>query len=106
MARISTYSLAVNGDALFNKVKVKLYANWPDYVFHKTYTLMPLYEVEKFIQANNHLPEVPTASEVEKEGLDIGDNQAVLLKKIEEMTLYIIEQDKRISRLEEALKNK
>jgi hypothetical protein len=113
MTKISTYSLAVNGDALFNKVKVKLYASWPDYVFHKNYNLLPLSEVEKFIQENNHLPEIPSASEVEKEGLDIGDNQALLLKKIEELTLYVIEQNKkiedqgkRIENLEKELKKK
>jgi hypothetical protein len=99
--KIGSNSLAVNGDALFVKVKVESYGTWPDYVFHKKYRLLPLSEVEKFIQKNNHLPEVPPATEVEKEGLDVGENQALLLKKIEELTLYIIEQDKRIKRLEE-----
>ncbi|WP_315816572.1 hypothetical protein [Paraflavitalea speifideaquila] len=56
---------------------------------------------KKFIQKNNHLPEIPSAAEVEKEGLDLGVNQAALLKKIEELTLYIIEQNKRIEKLEQ-----
>jgi hypothetical protein len=96
MVKIGSYSLAVNGDAIFNKVKVKLYTAWPDYVFHSNYPLRPLSEVEKFIQQNKHLPEVPSAREAEENGLDLGDNQAILLKKIEELTLYLIEQNKKI----------
>lgn len=95
------YKLAVNGDAIFTKAKVKQYANWPDYVFHSTYRLRPLSELEKYVQQYKHLPDVPSAAEVEKNGLDLGDNQAVLLKKIEELTLYIIEQNKKIKELEE-----
>jgi hypothetical protein len=88
------YRLAVNGEAIFTKVKVKAYASWPDYVFDLRYKLRPLSEVEKYIQEHHHLPEVPSAAEVEKNGLDLGDNQAALLKKIEELTLYVINQDK------------
>jgi hypothetical protein len=101
MAKISTYSLAVNGDALFNKIKIKAYASWPDYVFQSNYHLPPLSEIEKFIQQNKHLPEVPPAEEMEKEGVDVGNNQTLLLKKIEELTLYMIEQDKKTNRLAE-----
>ncbi|MGN6493883.1 MAG: hypothetical protein ACTHLE_17930 [Agriterribacter sp.] len=93
------YQLAVNGDAIFTKVKVKTYAAWPDYVFNKGYNLRPLQEVEHFIAVNKHLPDVPSAAEVEKEGLNLGDNQAVLLKKIEELTLYIIDLQKQIDEL-------
>ncbi|MGN6490409.1 MAG: hypothetical protein ACTHLE_00320 [Agriterribacter sp.] len=85
--------LAVNGDIFSTKVKVTQ-TGWPDYVFYPNYKLPPLKEVEKFIQQYKHLPDVPSASEVEKNGLDLGNNQALLLKKIEELTLYIIEQDK------------
>lgn len=91
------YKLAVNGSAIFTLVKViQASTPWPDYVFHKTYNLRPLSEVEQFIQQNHHLPEVPSAAEVEKNGLDLGTNQAVLLKKIEELTLYTIEQNKKL----------
>lgn len=104
------YKLAVNGSAVFTLVKVIPPATpWPDYVFHKTYTLRPLSEVEQFIQQNHHLPEVTPAAEVEKNGLDLGANQASLLKKIEELTLYAIEQNKKILALEkkvEALEEK
>jgi hypothetical protein len=88
--------LAVNGDIFSKKVKVTQ-NGWPDYVFNTTYKLRPLKEVEDFIKKYNHLPDVPSAGEVEKNGLDLGDNQATLLKKIEELTLYIIEQDKKMA---------
>jgi hypothetical protein len=102
-AKMSGYSLAVNGNALFNMVKVKTYGNWPDYVFHTPYKLRSLSEVEKFIQQNNHLPEVPSAEEIEKNGLDLGDNQAMLLKKIEELTLYAIDQNSRMEDMQKQL---
>lgn len=95
--------LAVNGDIFSKKVKVTQ-SGWPDYVFEKGYRLPTLAEVEKFIQEHKHLPGVVPAAEVEKNGLDIGANQAALLKKIEELTLYIIDQDKKIQQLEAANK--
>ena len=94
------YKLAVNGDAIFTKVKVKQYGNWADYVFAPNYKLPSLKEVEDFIHLHRHLPGVPSTGVVEKEGLDLGSNQTVLLKKIEELTLYIIEQDKKIKEQE------
>lgn len=96
MAQIGTYALAVNGNAIFNKVKVKLYGGWADYVFHKDYKLPKLDEIESFIKANGHLPEMPTTAEVEKNGIDIAENQTLLLKKIEELTLILIDQNKKI----------
>jgi hypothetical protein len=94
------YKLAVNGSAIFTRVKVATYGNWADYVFTANYRLRSLSEVEQYIKQHNHLPDVPSAEEVEKNGLDIADNQATLLKKIEELTLYVIEQNKRIQMLE------
>jgi hypothetical protein len=100
------YKLFVDKGIKTKKVKVTQ-TGWPDYVFHQQYKLLSLPEVEKFIKANNHLPEVPSAKEIETDGLNLGDNQAVLLKKIEELTLYIIdlnkkseEQNKKIAELE------
>jgi len=93
---IAEHKLAVNGSIVAEKVRVKLYGTWPDYVFEKEYKIPSLEDVEAFIKKNKHLPGVPSANAVEKEGLDLGDNQAVLLKKIEELTLYIIEQNKKI----------
>jgi len=89
------YKLGVAGNIIAEKVKVKLQP-WADYVFEPDYKLPTLKEVASFIQANKHLPGVPSAVEVEKEGLDLGDGQATLLKKIEELTLYAIDQDKRL----------
>jgi hypothetical protein len=93
------YKLFVETGIRTRKVKVDQ-ANWPDYVFHTTFRLRPLSEVEQYINQHHHLPEVPSAEEVEKEGLNVGDNQAMLLKKIEELTLYVIEQNKKIQTLE------
>lgn len=97
------FKFAVNGSAIFTKVKVATIANWPDFVFKKDYTLMPLKELEQFITKHQHLPNVQPAAEVEKNGLDLSDNQAVLLQKIEELTLYILQQEKRIEELEKRI---
>ena len=97
------YKLAVNGSAIFTKATVKPSAAWPDYVFSPEYKLTPLDSLEEFIQLNKHLPEVPSADEVQKDGVDLGDNQALLLKKIEELTLIVIEQNKQIQELKSRL---
>jgi hypothetical protein len=89
------YKLFVDKGIKTKKVKVTQTA-WPDYVFHQQYKLPSLTEVEKYIKANNHLPEVPSAQEIESDGLNLGDNQATLLKKIEELTLYAIDANKKI----------
>lgn len=91
--------LAVNGKIRAREVKVEN-TNWPDYVFKPSYRLMPLNQVESFIKENGHLPEVPSANEVERNGIEIGANQAVLLKKIEELTLHLIEMEKTIKALQ------
>ena len=99
--------LEVNGNARIvgeiysKKVKVSANAsNWPDYVFEPDYQLRTLAETEVFIKANKHLPEVPSAKEIEEKGQDLGDVQTILLKKIEEMTLQMIEMNKRLEKLE------
>jgi hypothetical protein len=88
------YQLAVNGQAIFNKVVVKPTGNWPDYIFLEDHLLPSLDSVSRYIRIYRHLPEIPSADSVEKAGIDVGANQAALLKKVEELTLYIIEQDK------------
>jgi hypothetical protein len=95
----TSYKLFVEKGIRTRKVKVDQ-AVWPDYVFDKAYHLSPIKELELFIQKNKHLPNVPSAEEVKKEGIDLGDNQRILLEKIEELTLYIIEQNKKIEQLE------
>jgi hypothetical protein len=90
------YRLAVNGSAIFTSAWVKPFANWPDYVFKKGYELPTLESVSKYICSHGHLPGMPSADSVQRTGLDLGGNQAALLRKIEELTLYAIEQEKSI----------
>lgn len=94
-----TEKLSVNGNIRSKKLIVTQ-TGWADYVFSDGYHLRPLTQVANFIKENKHLPDVPTATEVAKEGIDVGATQALLLKKIEELTLYMIEQEKRIQKLE------
>lgn len=94
--------LAVNGTVSTKKVVVTI-TGWPDYVFDSSYQLQPLKEVATFIKANKHLPGVPAAPVVEKDGLDLGNNQAVLLKKIEELTLYIIQQSTQMEKMQQEI---
>ena len=88
--------LAVNGTVSAQKMLISQTGRWPDYVFSKQYQLPSLIEVENFINQNSHLPGIPSAAEVEKKGIDVASNQAALLKKIEELTLYVIEQEKQL----------
>lgn len=104
----SGYKLAVAGKAIATEMKVQAQP-WPDYVFKPGYKLMSLEQVEGFIKLKGHLPEMKPADVVEKEGIELGANQAALLKKIEELTLYIIGQNKELKKQNETiagLKNK
>jgi hypothetical protein len=76
-------------------------ATGADYVFQPGYHLQPLSEVSDFIQENHHLPDIPSESEVKERGLSLGDMQTKLLAKIEELTLHMIEEDKRLHQAEE-----
>ncbi|MCZ8090151.1 hypothetical protein [Flavobacterium sp.] len=93
------YKLYVEGGILTEKVKVALRstANWADYVFADNYELMPLKDVEKFINSNKHLPGIKSAKELMEDGLDVAQMQAKHMEKIEELTLYVIEQEKKIN---------
>ena len=88
------YTLDVKGTFRAEKVKVEV-NNGADFVFAKNYSLKPLSEVEAFVKENNHLPEIQSEKQMQEEGLDMTDFQIKLLQKIEELTLYAIEQDKR-----------
>jgi hypothetical protein len=94
------YKLYVEGGILTEKVKVALRstANWADYVFEKNYDLMPLKNVEEYIAIHKHLPGIDSASELAKKGLDLAEMQAKHMAKIEEMMLYIIDQNKTIEK--------
>ncbi|MBW4888467.1 hypothetical protein KXQ82_02020 [Mucilaginibacter sp. HMF5004] len=99
-----TFRIAADGITYAKKVKVEA-TSWPDYVFHPKYTLKPLSEVKTYIDQNHHLPDMPSAEKVEKDGLDLGEMNKTLVKKVEELTLYLIEQNKRIEKLEEKLRS-
>ena len=96
----------VNAKKIFaEEVEVRLDAMssnscWYDHVFDKEYKLMSLYELEQYITANKHLPEIPSAKEVEENGINLGEMQGKLLLKVEELTLYIIALEKRLAELE------
>lgn len=94
------YRLAVAGKIVAEEIKVALQNNWPDYVFLKDYSLPNLYEVEKYIRKNGHLKNIPGSKEVEDSGINLGEMNGLLLRKIEELTLYTIDQQKKIDNLE------
>ncbi|MES2777896.1 MAG: hypothetical protein V4722_27195 [Bacteroidota bacterium] len=93
------YKLKVFGKVIAEEVRVQVKSAWPDYVFSKDYKLNSLNTVEAYIAANNHLPNVPAAAEVEKSGIALGEMQTKMMEKIEELTLYIIGLQKQIDAL-------
>lgn len=97
-------------DGLFIAKEIKVRADvWSDYVFNKSYKLPTLKSVEEFINTNGHLPEVPSEKQVKEDGVNVSEMNATLLKKIEEITLYLIELEKKVKSLEEqniALQNR
>lgn len=99
------YKLAVNGSAVATSMKVKPNANWPDFVFLKDYKLPTLKEVKTYIDQNQHLPDMPSAEEVRKEGLDLGEINRLLLKKVEELTLYLMEEHDKNAKLENRIQD-
>ncbi|PRY48097.1 hypothetical protein B0I27_11631 [Arcticibacter pallidicorallinus] len=89
--------LSVNGKIRAKEIKVEM-DNWPDYVFSPEYVLPTLTDIKGFIQQNKHLPGIPSADEVADNGIDVGEMNARLLKKIEELTLYLINQNDRLDK--------
>lgn len=102
----NNFALAVDGGIIATEVYVMEIENWPDYVFEDNYKLMPLNELKQFIGQHGHLPEIPSAKETAEKGCDLGEMHNLLLKKIEELSLYIIQQEERISQLEKELNTK
>lgn len=101
-----TYKLYVKDGILTEKLRVANNLdplNWADFVFDDNYELMPLQKLESYITANKHLPEIPSATDVSKNGIDIAEMDAKLLQKIEELTLYVIQQQKEIDELKKQL---
>jgi hypothetical protein len=99
-----TELLSVNGNIKSKKVIVTQ-TGWADFVFADDYRLLPLAEVEKFIKQHRRLPDIPSQNEVDEKGIDVGEVQARLLQKIEELTLYVIELERKLSAQQEELEN-
>lgn len=103
----SDYRLYVETGIITEKLKVAIASTtnnaWADYVFEDNYELKSLNEVENYITTNKHLPDVPSAKEVSENGIDVASMDATLLRKIEELTLYVIEQQKEINALKQQL---
>ena len=94
--------LTVDGNVCAKEVRVSLSGSpcWPDYVFAQDYDLMNFSDLKQYIQSNSHLPGVPSAAEVEENGVELGATTEILLQKIEEMTLYILQLEERVQQLE------
>lgn len=91
--------LAVDGNILAKEIKVKTDISVPDYVFEADYKLPSLESIENYVKLYKHLPEIPSASKIANEGLDLAEMNLLLLKKVEELTLHVISQQKQIDKL-------
>jgi hypothetical protein len=103
------YKLSVDGKMIAKEIYVVASGGWADYVFEKDYPLMSLDSLEEFVYTNKHLPNVPSEQEIKETGINTANTDKILLEKVEELTLYIIELNKRMGALEEenaALKNR
>jgi len=100
----SGYKMSVFGKVACEEVLVQNLNSWPDYVFGAGYNLMNLNQLEKSINQNKHLPGIPSATEVEENGFSLGEMQRIVLEKVEELTLYTIEQGKQINDLQNRIK--
>jgi len=98
------YILNVDGRAMVEELRVELSGNWPDYVFEEDYQLPSIHNLEASVKANKHLPGIPSAEEVKKDGIIVGQMQTQMMEKIEELTLYIISLQKQIDELKKAQK--
>lgn len=100
---VSAYKMFVDGGLVSRELVLTGAGAWADYVFAKDYKLKSLDEVEAFIKANGHLPNIPAAKEVEKWGINVGEMSRLQQEKIEELTLYMIEQNKKLNSNENLL---
>ncbi|MFM7021523.1 MAG: hypothetical protein ACKOXB_00985 [Flavobacteriales bacterium] len=100
---IQKFKIAGNGVVYATEITVREQP-FPDYVFDKNYSLMPLKELDNYISVNKHLPKIPTAKEIEEQGAKVGEIQALQMEKIEELTLYIIQQQKLIEEMNQRIK--
>jgi hypothetical protein len=95
------YKLAVDGKAIAEEVTVLNFGDWADFVFEENYVLESIEEVKQYIKVNGHLEHIPTTAEVEAKGINLGKMDAKLLRKIEELTLYMIEMNQLVNALEQ-----
>jgi hypothetical protein len=96
--------LGVNGLIRSKEVKVET-TNWPDYVFNPTYNLPSLSVVKAYINKNQHLPEMPSEMDVAKDGISLGEMNKLLVKKVEELTLYLIEKESKDKKMCKRIKS-
>jgi hypothetical protein len=101
----SNYKLAVEGTIGTRRLKITQQATWADFVFQSDYQLPSLQEVENYINTNKHLSGIPSESEVKKEGIDVGEMNKLLLQKVEELTLYMIEEHKQKQKMQDQMQN-
>jgi PKD repeat protein len=94
------YKFAVKGHVIMEGGKIILHNRWPDYVFEKDYELLPIMEVKRFINENGHLPGVPSAQTVKAEGINVEEMSILMLRKTEELTLYLLQIEERLRKLE------
>ncbi|TYR36347.1 hypothetical protein FXV77_10590 [Sphingobacterium phlebotomi] len=95
--------LAVEGNILAKEIKVTNNIAVPDYVFEPDYKLTNLSDIETYVKEHKHLPEIPSAKDIDQNGLDLGEMNLLLLKKVEELTLHLIEKEKKMDALEKRL---
>lgn len=100
---LTTAKLAVNGDIRAKEIKVETTNFWPDYVFEDDYHLLSLDSLELYIKERGHLPEIPSASTISNDGVPVGDMINKLLKKVEELSLHLIQKEKEIKQLNEVI---
>ena len=95
-----TYGLWVTGGILTDRIIIKRQADWFDHVFNPDYELMPLRQLKKYVYENRHLPDIPSEKEVIDNGVEVYEMQSLLLKKIEELTLYTIQLQEQIESMQ------
>lgn len=106
MEQYQHYSLYAKDGVITTKVSIKRYENWwSDYVFDPDYTLMPLGDLRRYIDIHRHLPDIPSETEVTEEGIELGIMQSLLLKKIEELTLYTLQLQEQVESLQKEIDN-
>lgn len=99
------FRLSASGKIIASGARIDAKSRWPDYVFKSGYSLKSLPALERYINRKGHLPNVPRSAEVLGNGIDLGDSSAKLLEKVEELTLYMIELNDRLNKIESNIKN-